>query len=77
MNTSFSKRLRVRAREPVSFWRKNEISFVILLITSFCENGVVAKTSPRNVGDLVFLESRKSLSIIIQNNFVKFVAHKE
>ena len=34
--------------------------------TSFCENGVVAKTSPRNVGDLVFLESRKGLAIIIQ-----------
>ena len=31
--------------------------------TSFCENDVVAKTSPRNVGDLVVLESQKGLAI--------------
>ena len=36
------------------------------------------KTSPRNVGDLVFLEYKKTgLNIIIQNNCVKFVADKE
>ena len=45
--------------------------------TSFCEDGPVSKTSPRNVGDLVFLKSRKGLGIIIENNCVKFVAHKE
>ena len=37
----------------------------------------MAKTSPRNVGDLVFLESQKGLAIIIQDNWVKFIAHKE
>ena len=37
----------------------------------------MAKTSPRNVGDLVFLESQKGLAIIVQNNCAKFVAHKE
>ena len=42
---------KARAREPVSFWRENEIAAVIF---SLCENDVVAKTSPRNVGDLVF-----------------------
>ena len=45
--------------------------------TSFCENGVVAKTSPRNVGDLVFSESQKGIAINIQKDCVKFVAHKE
>ena len=32
----------------------------------------MAKTSPGNLGELVFLESQKGLTIIIQNNFVKF-----
>ena len=45
--------------------------------TSFCENGVVAKTSPRKVGDLVFSETRKGLAIIVQNNCINFVADKE
>ena len=43
---------------------------------SFCENVVVVKTSPQNVGDLVFVESLKGLAIIIQNNCVKFIARK-
>ena len=72
---SFSDRQRVRTREPVSFWRENEIAVAILL--RVCGNGVVAKTNPRNVGDLVFLESRRGLALIIQNNCVKFVARKE
>ena len=38
---------------------------------------VLAKASPRNVGDLVFSESQKVLAIIIQNNCDEFVAHKE
>ena len=47
-------------------------------VESCCDNDVVAKTSTRNVGDfVVFLESRKSLAIIIQNNCVKLVAHKQ
>ena len=45
--------------------------------TNFCENVVVMKASPQNEGDLVFLESQKGLAITIQNNCVKFVAHKE
>ena len=62
-------------REPASFWRENEIAVVILL-RGFCENIIVAKTSPRNVSDLVFLESQKCLAVM-QNNCVKFVALKE
>ena len=58
------------ARGPVLFWWENESLFT----ASFCENGVVMRTSARNVGDLVFLELRKDLAIIIQNNCVKFVA---
>ena len=58
---------KARANESVSFWRENQIAVVILLRV-FCENGVVAKTSPRNVGDLVSLESRKGAAIIIQNH---------
>ena len=64
----------MHAREPVSFWRENKIAVVILL--RVCENGVVEKTSPRNIGDLVFLESRKRLVIIIRNNWVKFIPTK-
>ena len=45
--------------------------------TSFCENSEVAKTSPQSVGDLVFLESRRGLAIIIENNCVKLLAQKE
>ena len=66
----------MHAREPVSFWRENEIA-AVNFTTSFCDNDVVAKTSPRNVGDLVLLESQKGLAIIIQDNWVNFVAHKE
>ena len=50
MSSSFSNRQRVRTREPVSFF----------------DNGVVAKTSPQDVGDLVLLELRNSLAIITQ-----------
>ena len=64
----------MHAREPVSFWRENKIAVVILL--RVCGNGEVAKTSPRNIGDLVFLESRKRLVIIIRNNWVKFIPTK-
>ena len=35
-----------------------------------CDNDTVAKTSPQNLGDLIFLESQKGLAIIIQNNYV-------
>ena len=55
----------MRAREPVMILagkRDNHRH----LTTSFCENSVVTKVSPRNV-DLVFLESRKGLAIIIQD----------
>lgn len=45
--------------------------------TSFCEKGVVAKANSRNVDGLVFFESLKGLAIIIQNNCVKFFAHRE
>ena len=38
--------------------------------------GRTGETSPGNVRDLVFLESGKGFAII-QNNYVKFVAHKE
>ena len=62
--------------EPVSFWREDEISRRHFT-TSFCDTGLVANTSPRNAGNFVFLESWKSLAIIIQNNFFQFVAHKE
>ena len=41
------------------------------------ERDWMAKKSPRNVGDLVVLESRLGLAIIIQNNCIKFVAHRE
>ena len=74
--TNFSNRQKGRASELASFWRENEIAGVILL-PAFCENGVVSKTSPRNVGDLAFLESQKDLALIIQNNCVKFTANKE
>ena len=74
-SASFSNSERVRAHEPVSFWRENKIAVVILL--RVCENGVAAKASPRNVGDLFQLESQKGQAIIIKNNSVKFVAHKE
>ena len=56
---------KAHARETVSFWRENERAVVILL------------TSPGNVGNLVFLESGEGFATIIQNNCVKFVAHKE
>ena len=52
----------MRASEPVSFWRENEIAVV-----SLSENGAVAKTSPRNLGDAISLESRKDLAISFQN----------
>ena len=45
--------------------------------TGSCENGLLAKTSPRNVGVLFFLESQKGLAINLQNNCVNFVGHKE
>ena len=31
--------------------------------TSFCENSVVVKLSPRHVGELFFLEKRKGLKV--------------
>ena len=60
-SASVSNRQRLRAREPVSLWRENDIA-VVSFTKNFCENGIVIKTSPRNVGDLVFSESRKGLS---------------
>ena len=68
--SSFSNRQRARATEPVSFWRENEIAVVILL-------QVRMTTSPRDAADFVFLKSRKGVAIILQNNYVKLVAHKE
>lgn len=45
---------------------------------SFSVKGIVAKTSSQNVGDLAqLLESREGLAIIIENNFITFIAHKE
>ena len=46
------------AREPLSFWRANDPAAVIL--PRFCENGVVAKTSPRNVVRVLVIWSRYS-----------------
>ena len=37
--------------------------------TSFCKNGPVSTTSPKNVDALVFLKSQKGLGIIIENNW--------
>ena len=51
----------MRVRESVSFWQENEKATIILL--QVCVNSVVVKTSPRNIGDLVFLESQKAYSI--------------
>ena len=56
--TSFSNRQRVRANEPVSLILAGKRDSRRHFTTSsrFCENGVVAKTSPLNVSDLVALE---------------------
>ena len=66
-SASVSNRQRVRAREPVSIWRENDIA-VVSFTTNFCENGILIKTSPRNVGDLVFSESRKGFTAAIINS---------
>ena len=58
-SASVSNRQRLRAREPVSIWPENDIP-VVSFTTNFCENGIEIKTSPRNVGDLIFSESQKS-----------------
>ena len=42
----------------MTFWRENEIAVVILL--RFNEKDVVAETSPRNVGDLVFFNHKRA-----------------
>ena len=47
------------------------------LTKSFCEKGVVATASPRNADGLDVFESQKGLAITIQNNCVKFFAHRE
>lgn len=48
-----------------------------LLHTCFSENSAIEEMSPQNVGNLVFLEAEKGLAIIIENNWIKFFAHKE
>ena len=67
----------MRVSEPVSFWRGKRDGRRHFT-SSFYENVAVAKTRLRNVRDLAFLKLQKGLAIIIiQNNFVQFVAHKE
>ena len=70
-----ANRQRVRAREPVSFWWENGVRRRHFT-TRFCENSVVAKTSPRNVGDLVFW-NHKGLSYHHSKQLHQVCRHKE
>ena len=40
--------------------------------TTFCDNGIVAKTGHRNLGDLVFFESRMGIATIIRKELCQF-----
>ena len=46
-------------REPVSFWQET-VQVNLRHFTTSCEDCVVAKTSPRNVGNLVFLNHKRT-----------------
>ena len=50
---------------------------VVIFTTTLCDNDAVAKRSHRNLGDLVFFDSRMGLATIMKKNCVNFVPHKE
>ena len=50
----------------------DEIALVIILRV-FEKKRHSGENNTRNVSDVVFLESKKDLAIIIENNFVNFV----
>ena len=53
-SASVSNRQRVRAREPVSVWRENDIA-VVSFTMNFCENGIMIKNkSSKRRGSRLF-----------------------
>ena len=56
---------------------KNAIAVVTDLSTSFCENGVVAKTSYRHDSSFIIFRSGKGSINSNKKDFANIVAHKE